>query len=547
MINWKSNKKTHNVNGGVNNEAVDIEVALSNNNPNDINKLQIAEEVKFLDKLAVNSLALKNQNDINNTINSEVRSDNIDRLLGNNKTLPISGLVFNSEQPDIFNANLYKTKPIQDNKKSINNVGYLGNNNESKEAKKKELSKDFFNINNVSSEHVRNFYSNILDKSSIYVMYDGSKFIFRDYNKTYLGYFSIIELIRYIIGKEDRNNYFIEKIYGIQTLNPKIYRDSKKLIKNFILIRINNPAYGVECKSIKLQSFKKSPFMADLQLLIHLNNDILEFEKAFNAVYQDYISHQTYRKMYGLQNNNNAANINLYGNINPEINDLPEIDAKKIKLLINELIYSILVYTVKLIGIVTLKLSKVPLTKNNYQKINKIKNSLHLYTLQIMTKISECTRATLMNVTNEEEKLGKLLFESNKIKHRIYNKIGDIGAEITESYQQLSQQQQQQQLQQQQQQQQQLQQQQQQQLQQQQHEFNTQYFQKKQSPYNQMNQLPNQMNQLPNQMNQLPNQMNQQPNLMNQQPNQMNQLQNQMDLPKTQTRNIYALVPAKTN
>lgn len=350
-----------------------------------------------------------------------VNAVGVERLLGEKKDpIPINNA---KNIPDLYQTKANPFSPNAINKNLLINEEGVAIQYADRHNSKQLLSKDLFNINNISSEHVKNFYSNVLDKTSVYVMYNDNKFTFRDYNKTYLGYFSVIELIRYVIGKDDKNNYFINKIYGIQTLNPKIYRDAKKLIKNFLLIRTNNSTYGVECSNIKLHNSKKSPFMADLQMIIHLNNDILEFEKAFNLVYQDYQNQNKYYKqtMYRRKYQEDLQPITTFSS---DVDKLSKLDVKKIKLLINELIYLMLVYTIKLITIVSLKIGKTIVNNDNYSKITRIKQSLHLYSLQIMTKLSYYTKETFMIVKNEQEKLEGLLRENNRLKHKIYDKIG---------------------------------------------------------------------------------------------------------------------------
>jgi len=418
MIYWKINNKN-----------------LDNNNNNNKQELTTVQLANKLNANQISQTASQNP-----TQKQELNG--VERLLGEKKNPNPIEINNNNDNDNTKNIpDLYQTKinPFSSNAINKNllvnedgkSIGisngmalqYADRNFNDQNNSKQLLSKNLFNINNISSEHVKNFYSNVLDKTSVYVMYNDNKFTFRDYNKTYLGYFSVIELIRYVIGKDDKNNYFINKIYGIQTLNPKIYRDAKKLIKNFLLIRTNNAAYGVECSNIKLHNSKKSPFMADLQMIIHLNNDILEFEKAFNLVYQDYQNQDKYYKQT-LYRRKYQEDLQPITTLSSDVDKLSKLDVKKIKLLINELIYLMLVYTIKLITIVSLKIGKTIINNDNYNKITRIKQSLHLYSLQIMTKLSYYTKETFMIVKNEQEKLEGLLRENNRLKHKIYDKIG---------------------------------------------------------------------------------------------------------------------------
>lgn len=297
-------------------------------------------------------------------------------------------------QNDLYNINndYFKDFIIGMN----NENGNFTRTNNSNKIYTKSLTKEnnIFNINNVSSEHINNFYANALDKTSIYVLYDKGRFIFKDYNKRFIGSFSIVELIRYVIREYDENDFVIKSIFNIKDINIKTYNDSKKIIKKFVLIKMNNKVNcerELENNNIKVHTFKKSPFMGDLQMLIHLNKDIMNFEKHIAPFYPE-LCQQQFEKY------------------------------KAIRLTINELICSMLSYTIKLITIVSSKINK-EMNVANSVKLLKTKNMLHMYALQIITKLAIHTREVLVLITKEQNKLEHLLQDNSKLKKTINNKL----------------------------------------------------------------------------------------------------------------------------
>lgn len=249
---------------------------------------------------------------------------------------------------------------------------------------------ELFNVNNISTEHMKQFYGNIDDKASIYVMRSqDKKFIFKNSRKTYMGYFSIIELIKYALEPFDKSDYFVKNIYNIKNFNQKVYDDAKFIIKNYVMKRQKD--YVDDDNYINLFDFKKSPFMSDLQMLIYLNQDLLEFEKKFNKYKDNYLA--------------------LY----------PDSGYQIISIL-SELITKFLSYTLKLITIISGKINKVT-NKNNEGRMQIVKNKLYTYSLQIMVKISEHINKNFIGIESEQKKLEQLIKENKELKNIIDERL----------------------------------------------------------------------------------------------------------------------------
>lgn len=222
----------------------------------------------------------------------------------------------------------------------------------------------------------------------LYVRYDiGNKqFIFKDKNNTFVGSFTIYDLVRYI-----GSHYDIEKKF-MRHLDDNKYNNAKQVIKKFVVIV--EPNQTTKTINIMLLDYEKSPFMGDIEMLIKLNADISVFEKM-------------------------------------ELdNELKYVDIKyrdKIKASIKNFIYQLLNYTLKLISITSAQLAD-----------SKLKANLLEYSAAITYRITQYVQEQYVIVHNNNIDLRKTLNNTIKLRQAINSKIDNIGDHIAKQSMQLN-------------------------------------------------------------------------------------------------------------
>lgn len=229
------------------------------------------------------------------------------------------------------------------------------------------------NINANANTSVNNMDINDANLMITFDKTDSKIIVSSDY-KT-IGYFTVYHLVKYLGEIYDRKNQFLSHIL------TENYNNGKKLIKHLIVTLQYNKDTGYT--SINLHDYEQSGFMADIELLIKLNN---------------------------------LLNIYQTNELN---NDLQAVDAKyrhKIEQNIKKFIYVLLNYTLKLISIKSDEL------KANNEK-RELKDKLMGYSISVVYKITLFVQEHLNFIENQNEQIKKSIELNIELKKDLDKKI----------------------------------------------------------------------------------------------------------------------------
>lgn len=199
--------------------------------------------------------------------------------------------------------------------------------------------------------------------------YEKKQFIFYDKNKKFIGEFTILQLIKYVIS----NPIFLE---GVD------YNSAIPIIEKFVCISKDN--------EIKLINYLESPFMANIETLIKFYTFINSFEST--------------QLQYELQK---------------IINDY---DRKQVSMMFNKLLYVLLNHILQIIAIMTGRITTEQFC---------VKDKLLNYSVAIVYKLTKLINNEMIAKNIELEKLNENTNKIELEKNQLNQKLDDIQNKLT--------------------------------------------------------------------------------------------------------------------
>lgn len=212
-----------------------------------------------------------------------------------------------------------------------------------------------------------------------------NKFIVSDVDGTQIGYFTIEHIIKYLSDPFDTKNQVLTE------LDEKTYHKSKELIKSLICKMMFNKKNGYV--SIIIIDHTQSGFMADIELLVKLNDMLYKYQED--------------------ELNNILSNVDKSARIKIEKN-------------IKKFIYLLLNYTLKLIALISDKL------KDTEDK-KELKQNLIKYSASLVYRISTFVQGQLKIFDEQNKSIKQLLKYNLEMKEDIKDKIDKILEQMQEN------------------------------------------------------------------------------------------------------------------
>lgn len=317
-----------------------------------------------------------NKNNVDNSSRLEEINNKVNSYQDLNKKDDIQKSFHKSEY-DIFGGNSEKNGIIPDEKFEERNEENFVNNFKGIENKLA-----FGKI----SEQESNSFKDIIKggNGDILANYNktNKKFTFYDKSNNYLGSFDVYDLIYYIVNSDQKNKNSMIKIFGINyQKTDNDFANHKFIIENFI--------GQIKNSNSLLKSYKDSPFMGSIELLVKLNEDIYNFVK-FELPSQ-------------------------LNNFNPK-------SKTKIENIIYKFMFELLNYTLELIVII----SNIIKDQNRPH----LKEQLIKYSVGIVYRISKYVDIKISKLIEKTNNLEKILNTSLKLKENIDNKLDNIQKQI---------------------------------------------------------------------------------------------------------------------
>ena len=273
---------------------------------------------------------------------------------------------FHKSESSIF-SNFFNNKDIIVNEKPVMND--------------KPIINEMNEFGNIPIKQTEAFVENNKQEPNVYVKYRDNKFTFKN-ETNYIGHFTIDNLIKYFSSIYDINNQFMANI------DKREQENAVYLIKTFI----GSVKYDPETKfaNIILLTHNESSFMGDIEMLMHLNKALEEFEK--NKLYEEL----------------NSISINNSTNVKG-----------KIERMVKQAIYIILNYT---LGIISLISEDIKDDGNKKQ----LKKNLLNYSINIVYRISKFVQEQVGVAINMNDELEKIFLINLKLKSILINKFDNF-------------------------------------------------------------------------------------------------------------------------
>lgn len=202
------------------------------------------------------------------------------------------------------------------------------------------------------------------------------RFTFYDVNGRELGFFTTEQTIKYIGHVYDNEGKFLTH------LDDRLFKDSKQFIKQFVFrIKYNNDDH---ITTFDFHDYTTSGFMSDVELLIKFNSSLDKYKREKLA---------------------------------SELCNLSNKCREQIERHINQFIFLLLNYTLKLINIVS---DSIPNDRTN------LSNKLMQYSIGIMHRISTFVQSQLRQIHDNTQEMSKSQEHSLKIKNELKQKVEQL-------------------------------------------------------------------------------------------------------------------------
>jgi len=216
----------------------------------------------------------------------------------------------------------------------------------------------------------------------IVVSLSNDKFNFYDSDKQHMGHFTVDHLVRYVGEVYDDKKQFMRHF------NSKEYLDAKELIENFVCVIDFIPKIGYA--SIVPKNHSESAFMGDVELIVKLNKFLHSFLKTKLAHELKYVDPK-YRK--------------------------------KIEHIVNQLVYTMLNYTMGLISIISSDIKGKPEKKDLAVELMK-------YSVGTVYRISKFVQEQVGMLGKSNKDIEKLMVTSIKMRGVVGSKMNRLIEQI---------------------------------------------------------------------------------------------------------------------
>lgn len=205
---------------------------------------------------------------------------------------------------------------------------------------------------------------------------NSDRFTFYNVNNQELGFFTIEQTIKYIGNIYDNDGKFLTH------LDERILKDSKQFIKQFVFrIKYNKDD---QVTTFDFHDHTTSGFMGDIELLIKLNSSLDKYKRE---------------------------------KLSSELSNLSPKSREQIERHVNQFIFLMLNYTLKLINIAS---DSIPDDRPN------LSNKLMQYSIGIMHRISTFVQSQLRYIQENTQEMSKAQEHSLKIKTELKQKVEQL-------------------------------------------------------------------------------------------------------------------------